>query len=85
MKKLFLILLICFFAYSCKKCAICTQTKTTTINNPYSGPIQGYPQTEVTSFEACGEYLKNVNGQTITSSIEVPGYVGRVVTKTKCQ
>lgn len=53
---------------SCKKCATCTQT--INITTKTSTPTPGYPQTDITTstFEACGDNLKEVDGSTTEST-----------------
>jgi hypothetical protein len=64
----------------CKKCATCTQTITTTVN--VSTP--GYPQTSKTTFEACGDNLKAVDGTTTTSSSSAGGITATATARTVC-
>lgn len=65
MKKIFLLLLLCSFGFiSCTKCRECTQTTTVTTTPLTSG----YPTTTVVKFEACGDYLKSIDGKNITST-----------------
>ena len=69
-----------FFATSCKKCATCTQTITTSVN--VSTP--GYPQTTKSTFEACGDDLKAVDGKTTTSTSSTGGITATATSKTAC-
>jgi hypothetical protein len=69
-----------FFVISCKKCATCTQTITTTVN--VSTP--GYPQTTKSTFEACGDDLKAVDGKTTTSTTSLGGITATATSKTVC-
>ena len=64
----------------CKKCATCTQTITTTVN--VSTP--GYPQTSKTTFEACGDNLKAVDGKTTTSTSSSGGITATATARTAC-
>ncbi len=64
----------------CKKCATCTQTITTTVN--VSTP--GYPQTSKTTFEACGDDLKAVDGKTTTSTSSSGNITATATSKTTC-
>jgi hypothetical protein len=66
---------------SCKKCATCTQTITTSVN--VSTP--GYPQTSQSTFEACGEDLKAVDGKTTTSTQSSGGITATATSKTICR
>ena len=66
---------------SCKKCATCTQTITTSVN--VSTP--GYPQTSQSTFEACGEDLKAVDGKTTTSTQSSGGITATATSKTVCR
>ncbi len=65
---------------SCKKCANCTQTATTSVN--VSTP--GYPQTTQTTFEACGDDLKAVDGKTVTSSASSGSIIATTTATTVC-
>jgi len=65
---------------SCKKCANCTQTATTNVN--VSTP--GYPQTTQTTFEACGDDLKAVDGKTTTSTATSGSVTATTTIKTVC-
>jgi hypothetical protein len=64
----------------CKKCATCTQTLTTSVN--VSTP--GYPQITQTTFEACGDDLKAVDGKTTTSTSSSGGITATATAKTVC-
>jgi hypothetical protein len=66
---------------SCKKCATCTQTLTTSVN--VSTP--GYPQTTQTTFEACNNDLKAVNGKTTKSTSSSGSITATVTAKTVCK
>jgi len=65
---------------SCKKCATCTQTITTSVN--VSTP--GYPQTSKSTFEACDKDLDAVNGKTTTAKSSSGSVVVTVTSKTTC-
>jgi hypothetical protein len=65
---------------SCKKCATCTQTITTSIN--VSTP--GYPQTSKSTFEACDKDLDAVNGKTTTATSSSGSVVVTATSKTTC-
>ena len=65
---------------SCKKCANCTQTVTTSVN--VSTP--GYPQITKTTFEACGDDLEAVDGKTTTSTSSSGGITATATIKTDC-
>ena len=65
----------------CKKCATCTQTITTTVN--VSTP--GYPQTSQSTFEACGEDLKAVDGKTTTTTSSSGNITATATSKTICR
>jgi hypothetical protein len=65
---------------SCKKCANCTQTATTSVN--VSTP--GYPQTSQTTFEACGDDLKAVDGKTTTSTASSGSITATTTATTVC-
>ncbi len=82
-KTLFLALLLSTAALfiSCKKCATCTQTITTSVN--VSTP--GFPQVTKTTFEACDDDLKAVDGKTITSTSTSGGITATVTSHTICQ
>jgi hypothetical protein len=66
---------------SCKKCATCTTT--TTIQQPNTGWGGGYITTQgpTTTFDACGETLKEAHGNTTRSSYIGP--LGEVISTTK--
>ncbi len=83
MKKFFLIgsALVLFGAYGCEKCKDCTTTTTTTV----SVPVPGYPQTTTTTFEACGDELKDVDGKVITSKTTVQGITATATARTVCK
>jgi hypothetical protein len=66
---------------NCKKCATCTQTITTSVN--VSTP--GYPQTSKTTFEACGDDLKAVDGKTTTSTSSSGSITATATSKTVCK
>ncbi len=66
--------------YSCQKCMTCVQTTTTSVNVQ----VSGYPQVTRSSFDACGDELKSVNGKTITASSTYDGITATSVTKTIC-
>jgi hypothetical protein len=69
-----------FFVTGCKKCATCTQTIITTVN--VNTP--GYPQTTKSTFEACGNDLKAVDGQTTTSTSSAGGITATATSNTVC-
>ncbi len=69
-----------FFATGCKKCATCTQTITTKVNVSTTG----YPQTTKSTFEACGDDLKAVDGKTTTSTSSSGGITATATSKTVC-
>lgn len=68
------------FLTSCEKCGTCTVTTTTTVN--VSTP--GYPQTTVTTFDACGDELKNAHGTTTTSTVTSGGIRATSRARTVC-
>lgn len=73
--------LLSILAFSgCNKCQTCTETVTTTVNVQ----VPGYPQVSKTTFEACGEQLKAVNGKTTTATSTVDGISATVTSKTIC-
>jgi len=59
------------FFQSCKKCATCTTTEITTSSDTSQSQ---YPEISKSTFELCGQDLKNVNTQKITT--EYHGYSG---------
>jgi hypothetical protein len=46
--------------------------------------VPGYPQVSKTTYEACGEQLKAVNGKTTTATSTVDGITATVTSKTIC-
>jgi hypothetical protein len=64
----------------CNKCQTCTETVTTSVNVQ----VPGYPQVSKTTYEACGEQLKAVNGKTTTATSTVDGITATVTSKTTC-
>ena len=60
---------------------ISTQTITTTVN-VYS---PDYPQTTKTTFQACGNDLKDINGKTTTSTAQQGNIVATATSKTVCK
>ena len=66
MKKLIIIIILLGFVIlflSCKKCRTCTQTtKTSSLTGGNGGGID----TKVTTFEACGKQLKEIDGTDVT-------------------
>ncbi len=65
----------------CKKCKECTTTTTTTV----STPTPGYPQTTTTTFEACDDDLKSVDGKTTTSTSSIGGITATATARTSCK
>lgn len=83
MKKLLSIVVfgsMIFFNFGCQKCMTCVQTTTTSVNVQ----VPGYPQVTRSTFEACGDELKSVNGKTITATSTYDGITATAVTKTIC-
>ena len=84
MKKLLFLLLI-MFLFSCEKkeenCKICETITTVTPNYKYS--IYEPVITRII-FEACGEHLKEINGEDITAPASIHGYPATMTRKTKC-
>lgn len=68
------------FLTSCKKCAQCTMTTTMDVDIPFPG----FPQVSTSTFEACGDDLKAVDGQTTTSTTTMMGMTASVVATTNC-
>ena len=64
---------------SCKKCKTCEQTLTTTTNQG------GSPQVSHTTFDACGQDLKDVDGKTITATSTSGSVTATTVSKTVCK
>lgn len=83
MKKILTIIVITISitSLSCKKCATCTQTTTTTV----TPATTGYPQTSTTTFEACGQDLKDINGKTVTSTSKQGNITATATSKTVCK
>ena len=69
-----------FSVASCTKCETCTQTITTTV----SPSTPGYPQTQTSTFEACGDNLRQVDGSTTKSTASSGGITATVTSKTIC-
>lgn len=65
---------------ACKKCGTCHQTVVTSVT-PY---VTGYPQTTNTTFDACGDDLKDAPGSSTTTSTS-QGYTITVKETTTCQ
>lgn len=65
---------------SCKKCADCTRVDTTTA----SPSTPGFPYTSKTTFEACGDELKEVDGKTTTSKTIQSGVTVTLKSTTTC-
>ena len=82
MKKVILIFAAMFIFASCKKCLTCTETTTTT-PIPITYSSGGVTHTE-RYFDACGDYLRSINGQ-VTTYQEVRGLLMvKITTKTEC-
>jgi hypothetical protein len=69
-----------FLVSSCTKCETCTQTITTTV----SPSTPGYPQTQTSTFEACGDNLKQVDGSTYNSTTSSGGITVTSTMRTNC-
>lgn len=73
-----------FSVASCTKCETCTQTITTTTKT--STPTPGYPTTDITTstFEACGDNLKQADGSTYNSTASSGGITVTSTMRTNC-
>jgi hypothetical protein len=73
-----------FLVSSCTKCETCTQTITTTTKT--STPTPGYPTTDVSTstFEACGDNLKQADGSTYNSTASSGGITVTSTMRTNC-
>jgi hypothetical protein len=80
-KQIIIIATLVLSAYSCKKCATCTTTMTTTV----SQPTTGYPKTESYSQELCGEDLKSADGNTTTATAKSGNITATTTGKTTCK
>jgi len=81
MKKLFLIIAAIALFASCQKCAECTQIITTTV----TPSTPGYPQTTTTTFDACDDELKEVNGKTLVTTSVQGSITATSTSKTVCK
>jgi len=75
MKKLLFIcfILICFLSCEKEKCKMCTTI------------ITGGGINSNTSFEACGNDLKSIDGKIITSTASYGGVTVTVISRTNCK
>lgn len=69
-----------FLVSGCTKCETCTQTITTTV----SPSTPGYPQTQTSTFDACGDNLKQVDRSTSNSTVTSGGVRVTATMKTNC-
>ena len=81
MKKIILISIIALSFNACKKCAMCT-TETVTHINVYT---PGYPKTQETTYEACGDQLKEISGKSTEMSHMEGNRKITVLSKTTCR
>ena len=74
-----------FLVSSCTKCETCTQT-ITTITKPSTPTPGGYSATNVSTstFEACGDNLKQADGSTYNSTASSGGITVTSTTRTNC-